>query len=145
MKITSVVKISPVVLEKIFKRPHPIFYIFVIISPLKRTWPFIFPSLNNNFVPRLNEFGLLVLEKKIFKNVQCNFTLLLLPPLGEGLPPSFEQTWFPHPKNDLCQVWLDLAHWFLRRSRNCKSLQMDRQKDAGQRAIRKAHLSFQLR
>jgi hypothetical protein len=27
-----------VVLEKIFKWPHPI---FVIISPLKRTWPFI--------------------------------------------------------------------------------------------------------
>jgi hypothetical protein len=38
------------------------------------------------------EFGLLVLEKKIFKKFQCIFTLSLLSPLGEGLSPSFEQT-----------------------------------------------------
>jgi hypothetical protein len=38
-----------------------------------------------------------------------------------------------------------LAQWFWRRSRKCKSLQTDRQTDAGQRVIRKAHLSFQLR
>jgi hypothetical protein len=39
----------------------------------------------------LSEIGLLVLEK-IFKNVQCIFTLSLLPPLGEGVSPSFEET-----------------------------------------------------
>jgi hypothetical protein len=44
------------------------------------------------FVPSLIEFGPFVLEKKIFKNFQCIFTLLLLSPLGEGLSPSFEQT-----------------------------------------------------
>jgi hypothetical protein len=32
----------------------------------------------------LIEFGLLVLEKKIFKNFQCIFTLSLLSPLEEG-------------------------------------------------------------
>jgi hypothetical protein len=54
----------------------------------------------------LIEFGQLVLEKKIFKNFQCVFTLLLLSPLGEGLsPPS---------KDDLCQFWLKLAQWFWR-------------------------------
>jgi hypothetical protein len=37
------------------------------------------------------EFGLLVLEKKIFKSFQYIFTLLLLSPLGEGQFPSFEQ------------------------------------------------------
>jgi hypothetical protein len=36
--VPSLVKIGPVVLEKIFKWPNPI---FTIISPLKRTWPFI--------------------------------------------------------------------------------------------------------
>jgi hypothetical protein len=51
----------------------------------------------------------------------------------------------PLPKNDLCQFWLKLVQWFWRRSRKCKSLQTDRQTDARQRAIRKAHLSFQLR
>jgi hypothetical protein len=38
------------------------------------------------------EFGLLVLEEKIFKNFQCIFIVLLLSPLGEGQSPSFEQT-----------------------------------------------------
>jgi hypothetical protein len=39
------------------------------------------------------------MEKKIFKNFQCIFTLLHYLPL----------------KDDLCQVWLKLAHWFWRR------------------------------
>jgi hypothetical protein len=50
------------------------------------------------FVPSLIEFGLLVLEMKIFKNFHCIFTLLLLSPLGEGQSPSFEQTWNPSPQ-----------------------------------------------
>jgi hypothetical protein len=61
------------------------------------------------------EFGLLVLEKKIFENFQCIFTLLLLSPLGEGLSPSFEQLESLLPKDDLCQVWLKLARWFWRK------------------------------
>jgi hypothetical protein len=39
----------------------------------------------------LIEIGLLVQEKKIFKNVQCIFTLLLLSALAKGQSPSFEQ------------------------------------------------------
>jgi hypothetical protein len=44
--VSSLVEIDPVVLEKIFKRPPSYFHIFVIISPLKRTWPFIWSNLN---------------------------------------------------------------------------------------------------
>jgi hypothetical protein len=41
----SLVKIGPVVLKKkSFKWLHPI---FVIISPLKRTWPFIWTNVNS--------------------------------------------------------------------------------------------------
>jgi hypothetical protein len=76
-------------------------------------------------VPSLIEIGLLVLEKNIFKNFQCIFTLLLLSPLGHGQPTSFEQFRIPSPNDDLCQVWLKLAQWFWRRSRKCKSLQTD--------------------
>jgi hypothetical protein len=36
-------------------------------------------SLESPFMPSLIEIGLLVLEKKILKNFQCIFTLLLLP------------------------------------------------------------------
>jgi hypothetical protein len=48
-------------------------------------------------MPSLIEIGLLVLEKKI-KNFQCIFTLLLLSPLGDGQPPSFEQFRIPSPQ-----------------------------------------------
>jgi hypothetical protein len=44
------------------------------------------------------------------------------------------------PKDHLCHFWLQLAQRFWRRSRKCKSLT-----DDGQWAIRKVHLSFQLR
>jgi hypothetical protein len=60
----------------------------------------------------LIDFGPLVLEK-IFKNIQCICTRLLLSPLGEGQSPLFELE-FPSPKDDLCQVWLNLAQWFWR-------------------------------
>jgi hypothetical protein len=49
-------------------------------------------------VPSLIEIGLLVLEKKIFKNFQCIFTLLLLSPLGDRQPPSFEEFRIPSPQ-----------------------------------------------
>jgi hypothetical protein len=48
--VISLVKIGQVVLEKkTFKWPHPI---FVIISPLKRNWPFIWTILNSLY-PRI--------------------------------------------------------------------------------------------
>jgi hypothetical protein len=50
------------------------------------------------FVRSLIDFGKLVLEKKIFNNFQCIFTLLLLSPLGDGQSPSFVQTWIPFPQ-----------------------------------------------
>jgi hypothetical protein len=73
--------------------------------------------------------------------------------LERGYPLLLNKLQSPSPKDDLCQVWLKLVQWFWRTSRKCKSLQTDRQThgrqdgrtDAGQRAIRKAHLSFQLR
>jgi hypothetical protein len=78
-------------------------------------------------MPSLIEIGGLVLENKIFKNVQCIFTLLRLSHLGEGKSPLFDQFRIPSPKDDLCQVWLKLAQWFWRRSQKCKRLQTDRQ------------------
>jgi hypothetical protein len=62
----------------------------------------------------LIEIGLLVLEKKIFKNFQCMFNPLLLSPFGQGCSPSFENLESPLPKDDLCQLWSKLAQWFWR-------------------------------
>jgi hypothetical protein len=64
----------------------------------------------------LIEFGQLVLEKKIFKNFQCIFTLSLLSPLRvKGYPLHLKKLKSPPSKNDLCQVWLKLVMWFRRR------------------------------
>jgi hypothetical protein len=78
-----------------------------------------------------------------------NFSVFLLfrdyLPLEKGYPFRLNNFECPLPKDDLRQVWLKLVQRFWRRSRKCKSLQTDRQTDAGHWVIRKAHLSFQLR
>jgi hypothetical protein len=66
----------------------------------------------------LIQFGLLVLEKKIFKNFQCIFTRSLLSTLGEGYHLPLNKLKSPLPKDNLCQVWLKLAQWFWRRFLN---------------------------
>jgi hypothetical protein len=70
-------------------------------------------------------------------------------PLKKGNPLHFYNLESLPPKDEMCQVCLKLAQWLWRRSRKCKSLQTDRRTDRrtddGQRAIRIAHLSFQLR
>jgi hypothetical protein len=44
--------------NKIFTWPHPILYIFAIISPLKMIWPFIWTNLTQRYyVPSLIDFG----------------------------------------------------------------------------------------
>ena len=58
----------------------------------EQTW---IPFTQGCFVSSLVEFGPAVLEKKIFKSCQCNFTILQLPLFGKRNGPSFEQTWIP--------------------------------------------------
>ena len=70
---------------------------FIIISPWKRAWPFIWTNLNPHH-PRmpclsLVEIGPVVLEKKIFKFSQCTFAISLLSPIRKGRGTSFEQIW----------------------------------------------------
>ena len=81
----------------------PPYFAFSWLSPLWRGPGPSFEQTWSSFtqgwcVPSLIEFGQLVLEKKTFNIFQCNFTLLLLSPLGEGQSPSFEQTWMPYPQ-----------------------------------------------
>ena len=66
-------------------------------------------------MPSLVEIGLVVLKKKLFKVGHCIFSISLLTPLRKECGPSFEETWIPFTKFALCQVWLKLALWFLRR------------------------------
>jgi hypothetical protein len=106
------------------------------------------------FVLSLIEFGWLVLEKKIFKNFQCIFTLSLLSPLGEGQSHSFEQTWNPSPKRwsvpSMVKNWpsgsgeeVENSKVYRRTDRRTDGW-MDQQTIVDS-SIRIAHLSFQLR
>jgi hypothetical protein len=110
----------------------------------------------------LIDFGVLVLEKKILK-IFCVFLLFrYYLPLERDYPLHLKTPESYLSKDDVYQVWLKLAQWFWgRRFLNdpipflhfCDylpfeedlALYLDRQTDAGQQAIRKAHLSFQLR
>jgi hypothetical protein len=116
--------------------PH--FYIFVIISPLKRTWPFIWTYLNNLEFPLPKDdlyqvwlkLACCFLRRRFLKKKLSVFLLFCYYlPLEKGNPLHLNNLESPTPKNDLCQVWLKLAQWFRRRSRKCKSLQADGRTD----------------
>ena len=74
-----------------------------VLSPLGKEWGPSFvktwiPFKQRCCVPSLVENGLVVLEKKIFKFLQCIFAVLKLFPLRKELGSSFEQTWIPCTK-----------------------------------------------
>jgi hypothetical protein len=95
--------------------------------------------------------------RRRFLKIFSNFLLFrYYLPLGKGVVLHLYNSESSLPKDDLCQLWLKLVQRFWRRSWKCKSLtdrrqtpdvrrQTDGQTDDGQKVIRKAHLSFQLR
>ena len=112
------------------------------ISLNLETGPFFMPNVPCSLV----KIGRVVLEK-IFKFCQCISIISQLSPLGKGHGLSFKQTWIFFTTDVFCYVWLKLAQWFC--DENVKPLQMDRwtngRKDDRWKAIRKAHLNYQLR
>jgi hypothetical protein len=130
---------SVVLEKKIFKWSHPI---FVIISPLKRTWPLICTILNSLYLRMIctkfywNWLAFLKIFSKFL--LFCYYL-----PLGKGVVLHLYNSESPLPKDDLYQLWLKLAQRFWRRSRKYKSL-TDRHQTDRRRTTRKAHLSFQL-
>jgi hypothetical protein len=95
-------------------QPH--FYIFLIISPLKRTWPFIWTKLNSLhpkiICSKFNWFWPAGFFKKKKLSVFLLFCYYL--PLERVNPLYLNKLGIIHPKDDLCQVWLKLAPWFWR-------------------------------
>ena len=85
---------------------------WVIFSPWKKTWPYIWLSFNPHqpwmLLSSFIQFGSVVLEKKFSKFLQHIFAFWLLFSLGEGRDLSFEQTWNLYTQKCLYQVWLKL-------------------------------------
>ena len=133
--------------EKNFLISSMYFRYFIIISPWERAGPSFdqiwIPITQGCFVPSLVEIGPVVLKKKIFKVCQCIFAISLLSHLGKGWGPSFEQTWILITQGCFVPSLVEIGPVVLEKKR--KMWKVYRQTDNGQQAIRKAHLSFQLR
>ena len=90
-------------------------YISVIITPFKRAWPFIWTTLNS-FYQRIicNKFDWFWpagSEDFFKKNLLFPYYL----PLENGYPLPLNKPESPLPKDNLYQVWLNLACWFWKR------------------------------
>ena len=66
-------------------------------------------------MPSLVEIGSVVLKKKIFRFVNVFPLFPYYLPLEKGVALRLNKLESPSRKDALCQVWLKLAQWFLRR------------------------------
>ena len=146
--------------EECFLNTSMYSFYFVVISPWKRAGPFIWkkngiPFTDGWFVPSLVEIGpkfgwnwpSISWEESFLKCCQCNFFILQLSPFGKGNGPLFEQTWIPFTQEFFVLSQVKIGPVVLEKKTKIGKVhkQTDRQTDDGRQAIRKAHLSFQLR
>ena len=97
------------------------FRYFVIISPWERVGPFIWTNLNPLHQRMLcAKFGWNWLsgsreEDFLISSMYFRYFLIISPWKRAGPPYILTNLNSLHPKDDLCQVWLKLDQWFLRR------------------------------
>ena len=141
--------------EEDFSSPQ---YIFVISLwyPLKKGRG---PSFEQTWIPITQgclvlssvEISQVVLKKKIFKVQQFMFAISLSSPLKKGRGPSFEQTWIPITQGCFEPSLVKIGPVVLKKKSKIGKVyrrtdrRTNRQTDDGRQAIRKGHLSFQLR
>ena len=124
------------------------FRYFLIISPWIRAWPFISSSPKDALCQVWLKLALWFLRRRVLKFINVFSLFRYYLPLENGGALYLNKLESSLPKDALCQVWLKLAQWFLRRRGKCEKFRdrrTHRRTDDGQQAIRKAHLSFQLR
>ena len=97
-------------------------------------------------MPSLGETVPVDFEENILKFCQCIFDISLLSPLEIGRGPLFEQTWIPFTQGCFGPILVEIAPACDPGEEDeiVKSLQTDEQSN-GRKAIKKAHLIFQLR
>ena len=101
-----------------------VFSLYCNYLPLKKVVPHICTHLNPHYLMKHRaKYGWNLLigsgEENIFFISSMYFrSFVIISPwkrAGKGWDPSFKKLDFPLPKDALCQVWLKLAQWFLRR------------------------------
>jgi hypothetical protein len=112
--MSSLIEIVLLVLEKIFFNINICKYGFPCCGPSRpeQFWIYI---MSESFHVNMTYSDSVVLEKKFFKWPHSIFAFLDYLPFVEDLVHYLNNSWFPLPKDDLCQVWLKLAGWFWRR------------------------------
>ena len=116
----SLVEISPVVLEKKISKFLQYIFTISILSPLLEGWG---PSLEQFELPSPREVLCQVWLKLVqwdWKRRFLNIFNIILHfcyyfPLKKGLAIHLNKHESPSSKDTLCQVWLKLGQWFLRR------------------------------
>ena len=114
--VAGLVEIGPVVLEKkIFKFCQCIFLLFCNYLPLEKGGALhlkknLIPFTQGYFMPSLVEIGPVVLEKILIFLLFQNYL-----PLENGGGLHLNKLESPSVKDALCQVWLKLVPWFLKR------------------------------
>ena len=115
-------------LRKQFKLINTYDYIITLIKRRKKNpiiyfirieWPFLLIKLNPHHTRmhcvNLVENGPVILEKKITQFIKGIFNISKLSSLRKGRAVHLNKLDFPSPKDALCQVWLKLVPWFMRR------------------------------
>jgi hypothetical protein len=132
---------SVVLEQKIFKWLNPIFCIFVIIFPLKRTWSFTWRKLNFLYLSMIYTMfdwnWLPGSREEDFKTRSVFLLFCYYLPLEKRVVFHLKKFESSSLKDDLCHLCWKLLQWFWRRCRKCTIL-TDRETDDGQQA----HLNF---
>ena len=101
-----------------------VLYYFAVISPWKKTWPFINEKPEGAYNISSVKIGQLVLENKIFKNSSI-LIISQLSPFVKQLGTSFDKKWIriPFIKKLFVPSLIELAQMFWRRRHKfCQSI-----------------------
>ena len=147
--MTSLVKNGQVVLKKKFLNFVNVFSLFRNYLPLEKGGALHlnkheYPSPKDAMCQVWLKLAQWFLRRRFlnFVNVFSLFRYHL--PLETNVALYFNKLESPSPKDALCQFWLKLVQWFLRRRYKWEKFTYG-QTDDRKQVIRKAHLSFQLR
>ena len=114
----SLVEIGPVVLKKMIFKVGQCILAISLLTPLGKgwsPWKFESPSLKDALCQAWLKLALWFFRRIFLKLVNVILQLQYHLPLEKGMALNFNKFESQSPMDALCQVWLKLALWFLRR------------------------------
>ena len=97
-----------------------VFSLICNYRPLEKDRALYFPFTQGYFVPSLVELAQWFWRRRFLNFVNVFLLFCNYLPLEKGVALYLNKLESPSPKDALCQVWLKLASWFLRRRWKCE-------------------------